>query len=181
MTPARVVVSTLAAAGLVLAAAACSGESEEPTGLETSAATAAPTTTEDPDAAAVAEIEAQYQRYWDIVIASENELDESYEELKTVATELIAQTQVADVRGLVDTGVTRDGAPVLGPPQVTVDGDTARVESCVDEDGWNVYQNGEPLERELLGPRPRVFDLERVDGQWLVSERVDQSEATITC
>lgn len=184
MRPARVVVSALATAGVVLAAAACSGESDEPTGLETSAApseTAAPTTTEDPDAAAVAAIEAQYQRYWDVVIASENELDESYEELKTVATELIAQTQVADVRGLVDTGVTRDGAPVIGPPQVTVDGDTARVESCVDEDEWNVYQNGEPLEHDLLGPQPRVFDFERVDGQWLVSERVDQSEATITC
>ncbi|RIQ13304.1 hypothetical protein DY240_25910 [Jiangella rhizosphaerae] len=171
---------------MVLAAAACSGESDEPTGLETSAApseTAAPTTTEDPDAAAVADIEALYQNYWDTIIAMENVQDEqaSYAALQQVAIELIAQTQIANLRGLVDAGVTRDGEPVIGPPEVTVDGDTARAEGCVDEDGWNVYYNGEPVERELAGPQPRVFDLERVDGRWLITELVDQTEATITC
>ena len=36
-------------------------------------------------------------------------------------------------------------------------------------------------DRELRGSRPRVYDLERVDGVWLISELVDQTEATITC
>lgn len=185
MTPSRATLPVLTAAVLMLAA--CGGAGDEPQGLETTSPPATepaePTPTEDPDAAAIAAIEAQYQAYWDAVVASENGQDEatSYPELQAVATEVVVQTQIANVRELVNTDVTRDGEPVVGPPQVTVDGDTARLESCVDEDGWNVYQNGEPLDRELLGPQPRVFDLEQVDGQWLVSELVDQSEATITC
>ena len=185
MTLGRASLPLLTAAALMLAA--CGGGGEEPEGLETTTAppttSAEPTPTEDPDAEAVAAIEAQYQAYWDAVVASENGQDEatSYPALLAVATEVVVQTQIANVRQLIDTEVTRDGEPVVGPPQVTVEGDTARLESCVDEDGWNVYQNGEPLERELLGPQPRVFDLEQVDGQWLVSELVDQSEATITC
>lgn len=186
MTPSRATLPALIAAAL-LVLAACGGAAEEPDGLETTTApateTAAPTPTADPDAEAVAAIEAQYQAYFEAVVASENTQDEqaSYAALQQVATELIAQTQIANLRGLVDTRVTRDGAPVIGPPQVTVDGATARLESCVDEDPWNVYQDGEPLERELVGPQPRVFDFERVDEKWLVSKLVDQTEATITC
>ncbi|PZF83415.1 hypothetical protein [Jiangella anatolica] len=187
MTPARVV-SALVAAGAALTLAACSGDADEPTALETTepaATTAAPTPTPsvDPEAAAVAAIEAQHRAYWDAVIAMENVQDEaaSYAALKLVTTELVAQRKIADLRGMVDANVTRDGAPVIGPPQVTVDGDTARLESCVDEGPWNAYYHGELFERELDGPEPRVFDLERADGQWLISELVDQTEATITC
>ncbi|TDC47975.1 hypothetical protein E1212_22545 [Jiangella ureilytica] len=185
MTPRRATAPVLTAAVLMLAA--CGGGGEEPQGLETTTApatSAEPTPTEDPDAAAVAAIEAQYQAYWDTVIAMENVQDEaaSYAALQQVAIELIAQTQIANLRGLVDANVTRDGAPVVGPPQVTVDGDTARAEGCVDEDPWNVYYNGELVEdRELGGSQPRVFDLEQVEGRWLISELVDQTEATITC
>ncbi|MBB5788170.1 hypothetical protein [Jiangella mangrovi] len=186
MTPSRASLPFLAAAVLLLAA--CNGGGDEPEGLETTTApgteTAEPTPTEDPDAEAVAAIETQYQAYWDTVVAMENAQDEaaSYAALKQVATEVIAQTQIANLRGLVDANVTRDGAPVVGPPQVTVDGDTARLESCVDEDPWNVYYNGELVEdRELGGSQPRVYDLELVEGQWLINELVDQTEATITC
>lgn len=180
MTPARVVVSALAAAGVVFACAACSGESNEPTGLETSstpAETTDPTPTDDP---AVAEVEAAYAQYWDVLVASENNLDETYEPLASVMTDELAQRQVADIRGLVADGVTRDGAPDTGTPAVSVDGDTARVESCVDETPWNVYYNEQPVPQET-GVRVRVIDFERIDGEWIVVDLVDQSEATITC
>ncbi|WP_116947047.1 hypothetical protein [Jiangella endophytica] len=180
MTPARAVVSALGAAGVVLTAAACSGESEEPTGLTTStgpAETADPTPTEDP---AVADVEAAYARYWEVLVASENGLDETYEPLVSIMSDALAQRQVADIRGLAEDGVTRDGAPDVGVPEVSVDGDTARVQSCVDETPWNVYYN-EQLVPQETGIRARVIDFERIADEWIVVDLVDQSEATISC
>lgn len=183
MTPSRASLPVLTAAALMLAA--CGGGGDEPEGLETTTApvteTAEPTPTEVPNAEAVASIEAQYQRYWDVIVTSENTLDDSYEELTSVAVEPVAQTQVAYVRNLRNNGVTREGAPELGPPEITVDGSTARVEGCVDEDPWIASVDGEQIAVEQRGPTPRVFVFELVDGAWLVSERLEPTEATITC
>ncbi|WP_165989750.1 hypothetical protein [Streptomyces sp. YIM 98790] len=62
-----------------------------------------------------------------------------------------------------------------------MNGDTARIESCVDEDEWLLLENGEPSELELLGPAPRVFDAERVAGGWLITDTVPAEEASVTC
>lgn len=184
MTPSRATLPALFAAAL-LVLAACSGGGDEPEGLDAPTTTPSPTATptpEDPDAEAKAEIEAQYQRYWDVIVASENNLDEMYEDLKTVGNEPIAQLQVADVRELIQQGITRDGTPEIQPlSAVTVNGTTARVEGCVSEDGWHAYRDGELIEAPQLGFTPRVFDLELIEGGWVVSERIDQDEATITC
>ncbi|PSK98280.1 hypothetical protein CLV30_12066 [Haloactinopolyspora alba] len=172
------------AAAAALALAGC-GDGE-PSDASTTAKSGAPTATggstpaEDPEAAAVAEVEAAYQRYWDVVVAAENSGEDSYEHLKTVANELIVQEQVAEIRSMREDHITRDGAPQIGTPQVTVDGETARVESCVDEHTWNVYYKGELADQES-DPQARVFDFKRDDDRWIVVDLVAKAEATITC
>ena len=167
---------------MVLSVAACGDDdpSADPTPQIEPDTSSEPATTEDPTAAAVAEVEAAYEQYWDVVVAAHNSGEDSYEQLKTVTDEQVAQLVVAEIRGMRDDSITRDGEPDIGTPQVSVDGDTARVESCVDEHSWNVYYKGELADQES-DPQPRVFDFARVDDQWIVVERVNKDEATITC
>lgn len=182
MTPmiTRACLPAVLAAAVVLSLTACGDDEPVADSIPTTDPTSEPTPTEDSTAAAVAEVEAAYQEYWDVVVAAHNSGEDSYAELKTVTNEEVAQLHVAQIRGMREDHITRDGAPDIGTPQVSVDGDTARVQSCVDEHSWNVYYKEELAEQES-DPQPRVFDFERVDDHWVVVDRVNKDEATIEC
>lgn len=151
-------------------------EAESPTAAE-SATTAAP----DPDEAAAQDIAAVYHRWWDAVVQAENEILLDAVPFEGLATNLVIDQQLVSVRQYAEDGIHRVGQPTVSEPVVTVDGDTARVEGCVDESTWGAERNGDPLPADTRGPTPRVFDFVRQDGTWIVSERLPQEEATITC
>ena len=123
------------------------------------------------DDAHISEIEDVYDRFWDAVIRSENTAEENYDSFAGLAAEIIIQEQVARIRG----------APERTDRTVVVDGSTARVEECVDEAPWTTWQGDKQLEVDDRGSLARVFDLELVEGQWLITDRVDMDEATLQC
>ncbi|WP_139238421.1 hypothetical protein [Streptomyces aidingensis] len=129
----------------------------------------------------VAALESLYADYWAALVTMENaeELDPS--PLAGIASQELTEQQVSRIRPFKDNGMRRDGEPAVDKVTVTVDGDTARIESCVDEDAWLLLKNGEPADLELLGPAPRVFDAERVEGDWLITDTVPAEEANVTC
>ena len=139
------------------------------------------TTATDPDVAAAEAITAIYHQWWDAVIQAENEGLIDAGPFEGLATNVVIDRQLLSVRTNAKDGILRVGEPTVSEPVVTVDGDTARAEGCVDESTWGAEKDGEPLPSDTRGPTPRVFDFVRQDGTWIVSERMPQEEATITC
>lgn len=168
--------------GAVMLAASCSAD--DPDRAEpTPAPAAGESTTPTPaaDDAAVSAVEDVYERFWDAVIASENAAEENYDSFVGLAAEIVIQEQVARIRGMQSNGIHREGAPERTDRTVVVDGSTARVEECVDEGPWTTWQGDTQLEVDDRGSLARVFDLEQVEGQWLITDRVDMDEATLQC
>lgn len=167
-------------AGVVLAAAlavsGCSGDEPEPE------PTPSTSETTDPEAEATAQITAAYYEWWDAVVEATNTGTLEPGPFQDIATSLAIDKQLLVVRRLADQGITRQGEPEIFQPAVTtLDGDTARIEGCVDEASWKLIQNDEELPADSRGPTPRVLDFVRQDGAWIVADTVPQQEATITC
>lgn len=170
------VILTLFAA---LAIAGCSDDDPEP--AET--LTPAPTLTPTPDATAeaIAQITDVYDQWWDATIAATNAGSLDPAPFEGIASDIAINEQLLVVRQLNDGGITRSGEPEVAEPQITVDGETARVEGCVDESGWAVTVDGEEMPADDRGATPRVFDYANQNGTWVVAALVAQQEATITC
>ena len=172
-----------AIAVIAMMTAACSDDdpgNDAPTPVPTSAE---PTTadTAASDDAEISAVEDVYERFWDAVIAAENTAEENYDSFVGLAAEGVIQEQVARIRSMENNGIHREGAPDRTDRTVVVDGSTARVEECVDEAPWTTWRGDEQLDTDDRGPLARVFDFERVEGQWLITQRVDMDEATLQC
>lgn len=161
-----------------LAVSGCSGDEPEPD----STPTATTSETLDPRAAAEAEIIGVYHDWWDAVVDATNTGSVEAGPFEGVAENVAIEQQLTVVRRLNDQGITRQGEPEIYEPAVTaLDGDTARVEGCVDEANWTSTQNDVALPADTRGPTARVFDLVRLDEGWIVANSVPQQEATIKC
>lgn len=131
------------------------------------------------DAAAVVDV---FERYLDAVVAMENGPEPDPALLFGIATDDVTGEHVRRAADLGQDGLRRVGEPQVGEPEVVVDGDEARLEVCVDEDTWTAeLADGTSVESTPRGPSPRVYDLVREDGTWLVAALVPQAEATLTC
>lgn len=167
----------IVAAALAVALAGCSGDADEPAGLETTAPPTAEPTSGD-DAAAVEQV---YASYWDAVITSENGPDPDPALFDGIATGGVVEEQLARVQNMVDEQQQRIGEPEIGEIQVTVDGDEATAEACVDQRPWGVVvqeQTQPPLEIE---PGPIGVRLERDGDGWVIVARIPVGEAQLTC
>ncbi|MDP9820592.1 hypothetical protein [Nocardioides massiliensis] len=155
---------------------ACSGDGESALDTQpTASAEPSPPDSDDAEAAVLAAWEA----YWTVHVASENNADDSPEPFKDVATGSIVERQLKSVGDYKEMGLVRVGAPEFRDAQVTVDGDTAEVEFCMNEDTWGAEVDGEPVAPPDLGFRPRLNRLELHDDAWLVVESAPGEE--ITC
>lgn len=162
---------TLPAAVLLLAAlvGGCSDDGEtEPRGSDAPTPPADPTPTETNP---VDDVRAAWEAYWAAVIASENEGDPSPERFAGVATGGHVEQQLNKVRGYQEIGFVRVGEPEITEVEVTVDGETATVEGCVNQDVWGAKLNGKKIAPPDLGPLPAGAGLELVDGNWLIVDR----------
>jgi hypothetical protein len=73
------------------------------------------------------------------------------------------------------------GEPEIGEPEVTIDGDSARAEACVDQSSWGVVVNGQTQPPLNVEPGPVAVSLARRDGAWIIVDRIPVKEATLTC
>lgn len=130
----------------------------------------------------VAAITDAFERYLDAVVAMENGPSPDPALLFGIATDDVAGEHVRRAAEYQSNGIRRVGEPAVGTPDVSVDGEEARLEVCIDEDGWTAeVADGTPVTASPEGPTPRVYGFAQVDGAWLVSALVPQVEATITC
>lgn len=165
---------------------ACSATTEEPDGLAASPPeTRSPATdaaaASDSEAADLAEIETVFAAYWDAVIESENGPVSDPAIFDGIATGGAVEMQLTNVNNLINDGIRRIGAPALSEPVIHLAGDTARVEVCVDISDWGAAVGDHTAPPQPSDPSPRVVDMERIEGAWLVTDQIDPSEATITC
>lgn len=138
-----------------------------------------PTPTEDPDVAAIEDV---FARYIDAIVTMQNEQKPDAALLYGVAGEEVVIDEMQKVLRYVDMGLRRVGAPEVGEPQVTVDGDTARLEVCINEDTWTAeVDSGAEIVGDPLGSRPRVYALTQSDDGWMVTALLPQDSAVIVC
>lgn len=169
---------------VVLALGACGTTEDEPAPT-TPSPTQAPTPEPEPEPTEDAEVPAVldvFERYVAALVEMENGPDPDPTALFGVAGEQVTIDQVQRVQRYADQGIRRVGEPEVGTAEVAVDGDTARLEVCIDEDGWTAESDqGAAIQEDPLGPRPRAFELTREDGAWLVTALLPQEGASITC
>lgn len=169
----RAVALPLLALSLLLAG--CSGDDDSP--LDAAPPATSEPTEDAPDPEA--EVLTAWEAYWKVHIASENNADASPEPFRDVATGSVVERQLKSVRDYAEMGLVRVGAPEFRDAEVTVDGDTAVVDFCMNEDTWGAEVDGEPVPAPDFGFRPRQNRLELRDDAWLVVDSGPSEE--ITC
>lgn len=161
--------------------AACTEDATDPSAGTSPTAS---TTSTQPSAASVDEQAAAVTevmgRYIDAIVQMENSGEADPAPLRDIAGEAVIEEEVLRVADLVEQGIHREGRPVLGEPQVTVDGDAARFEACMDQDDW-VGVMGDQRVGSDYGPLPTGWDLTLVDGVWRVTDGVATAEVSVTC
>jgi hypothetical protein len=135
----------------------------------------------------VAALEGLYQDYWAARIELENDPEMDFSVYDGITTQTMVQQDGMRLEPLKDDGIYREGEPTITDVTVDVagDGESARIESCKSEEGWDVLQNGEVLPEavpdELLRPHPFLVAAKRSGDGWLINRTLPQDEATITC
>lgn len=175
--------AALVAAAAALTLAACGGDAEEPTGLSTSDSTPSPeatkTSSEDAD---TAELKDLYKRYWDAYgkAASGPNLDPAL--FKGVTTRGFMELKLAAIdRELRTNDLRLIGDAKLSNVTVTIDGDSARVEACLDKSRWRLLEGKKTIQSDFGKPEPDVMSAKRSADGWLFGANVPTKEATITC
>jgi hypothetical protein len=164
--PRRLRALTLAVlASAALMTAAC-GDESEPSDLPT--LSSAPSATPD----AKAEVEAAYRGYQKATeqIAAAGTANPAI--LRPYATAELAQKTAEDLSLLIDDGFRIVGTQKIDVRSVTVNGDKADLEACVDPSEWITVKQGEtPAPGEKGQPSGiALVDLVQQDGEWLVSD-----------
>jgi hypothetical protein len=155
-----VVASTMLA---LTAVSACSGGSEpkdEPRSTPSASAT--------PDASA--EVKDLVSQYWDTVTQAENSADTDRAQFKGVARGSFLENEFRKLDNYADQGINRVGGPSITAVEVSVDGTTAVVSHCIDEDGWTAEKNGEALKPILTGNRPFGLTATRTGDTWIITD-----------
>ncbi len=167
----------------------CGADREEPAGLGSDAGSttsAADDTTTSPAADgpsdAETEVRAVYEEYWEAYVASRNGPDADAEAFDGIARPEAIEAVISTAQTYLTNGIRHTGEPVVSDVSVEVDGASALVLTCVDESQWTGERNGEPLPvpPELEKPHPLVFEVDNVDGTWLIAGTTD-AEGLITC
>ena len=126
-----------------------------------------------------------YDRYWDALVTLENsgELDPAV--FEGIAAPPVAEQELTRVRSYADAGLHRTGEPSVTDVTVTVDGETARVESCASEEDWPMVDGetvlADVVPEELRAPHPHVVTAQLTDGVWLIDGTLPAEEATLSC
>ena len=177
---------TLLLLALLLGLSAC-GEDDPAPDLDDGGSAADPataTTSDEPDGsdeADVADLEELYDAYWEARIRSHNGPSVDADLYDGIATTAFAEAELGYVQSeLIAHEARRDGRPVVTALSVTVDGDRATIDSCVDESGWLLVAAGEEVPLDL-GTEPQVVTAARTDDGWRIDDRLPTKRSELTC
>lgn len=151
---------------LLLGVGACSGSDAEPL----AEASSQPTATVDPVAKDQADVTALVNRFWAIIVQGQNSADTDRGQFRGVAEGTFIENEFRKLDGYADQGIKRIGQPTVSSIDVVVDGDTAQVAHCIDEDAWTAEKNGEPLDPILSGNRPFGLTASRTADGWIITD-----------
>jgi hypothetical protein len=152
---------------LLLALGACSNEAPSPS--PTPSATTAPAV-DDEQAALEA-----FHAYWDekVAIAAAGSVPD--DALADTAIGALREDEVARLTKDSEQGVVRTGEPEFKQEKVAIDGDSATVTVCINEDDWKYVVGGETVPNDF-GWKPLGRTLSKVDGRWLVEDYVEPGD-----
>lgn len=177
-----------AVAGFVLAVSTCSSdidampETAPPTAAAPTDSSPAPTPTPTPVEDDEAELAALFLAYWDSVADLWNDPRLEPEVLADVATDARTEAVLTYVHSeLIENSAHRRGEPEFGEITVTLDGESAVVEACLDQSEWKLIANGNEVPVDLSEVRPSVVTAIRIDDSWLIEDALGHEEASITC
>jgi hypothetical protein len=131
----------------------------------------------------VATLEALHDAYWDAFVEASNGPIVDSALFEGVATTGVIERRLGYVQTeLVGRNARRQGEPAISDVAVTIDGDNARIESCVDSTNWTLIVEGEEVPTTSSGPKPFAMTAERGPGSdWLINEVLTTDDAEITC
>lgn len=161
-----------AAVALILGLSACTDDSGTSEGTSPTATSASPTpdaaAEKAADEAAVVDLAA---RYWNAVVSSQNTGNGDSSQFSDVATPEVTEGLLAQVADYKKLDLLRVGQPAITDVEAEVNGDTAQILLCKDEDPWTAEVGGEAVEGEQkFGNGPWGARAQKIDGRWLVSE-----------
>lgn len=164
----RQLVGVAAAIVLILTLASCSGGSAS----DDVAPTPAATTTATPDQAALdkAAVTDLVTKYWDVVISAENSANTDRSQFSGVAQGKFLENEFRKLDSYAEQGIKRVGNPSITAIDVVVNGDTATIEHCIDEDQWTAVRGTKPLDPILSGNRPFGLTATRSGDGWIISD-----------
>lgn len=161
---AGVSIALLLTAGL----SACSDGSEPP--AATPRATATPSASASPTPDASAAVKDLVARYWDAVVLAENNADTDRDQFDGLARGAFLENEFRKLDNYADQGIKRVGEPRISAVEVAVDGTSALVSHCIDEDGWTAEKKGKALEPILTGNRPFGLTATLEGDAWVITD-----------
>ncbi|WP_146057070.1 MULTISPECIES: hypothetical protein [unclassified Streptomyces] len=145
-------------------------------------AAADPDDSADPDGRDRADLESLYAAYWRAMVELENaDVMPGPELFDGITASELLERQMARVEQLKRSGHARAGEPVVERVSVEVRGDEAIIQACVDESGWELRREGEPVPVTDAGPSPRVMAADLTPQGWRLARTEPVESATITC
>lgn len=154
-----------------LSLSACSSDEPAPLKQPTTATTDA----EAANAVAV------YKKYWAAVESAQNVGKVEAGQFDGIADGPIVERFINRVSGDADNGIKRVGRPELSDYEATVDGDSATVLVCLNQDKWTFEFNGEPIKQEKSGTEPVGAKATQRDGGWIITEQLVSADLTKEC
>ena len=155
-----VIIATLLLSGSL---SACSGDESSPVATKTTA-------TPDPKAVDTAAVKALYERYWAAMAEAENNADADPKRFATILQGPYGERYLKLVRDYESEGIVREGQAVITDLDVKLNGDSAIVIACVDEDDWLFKKDGKFLDQPKLGTKPATAEVERSGDGWMITD-----------
>jgi len=152
-------IALISTGALVLTACGDDEQSDPPRPTSTASA---PSPTE--------QVEAAYQRYWDVYVQLSNSGDIDSAAFTGIAEGSFIESTLKNLRDQADSGVVRVGEPAFSAFRTEVKGQKATSLVCLDEREWSAKHDGEKLPPPDTDPSPIEASLERRDGGWIVTD-----------
>ena len=134
----------------------------------------------DPKAVDTAAVKDVYERYWAAMAVAENNGDADPERFADILQGPYGERYIKLVRDYKAQGIVRTGQAVITDLDVELNGDSAIVIACVDEDDWRFKKDGQLLEHPMLGTKPATAEVTRTADGWVITD-VPEPAADAKC
>lgn len=149
---------------LALTLTACGGDSSsDPAPAPSDSATTPSVDADQKDALAA------FDAFWDESVAIANAGVVPKDAFASTANGPYREQMVAQLTQQAEEGTTRRGAPKFKDEKATVDGDTALVVTCINQDGWGLVPKGGEEVAPSAGWTQLGRTLTKFEGVWYVT------------